>query len=171
MFAAIAGEVAVVAIDHRDARAHEAGDREHRDAGSQREGGVGVARVVEVAERLDAGRDLGGFPVAPPEAAEVDVAPTRVREENRVLRRRETIERLKRDRLQRNGTGAQPRLCVLEPTVSECPPHVHDTGGAIDVAVLEREQLRGSKSGGGGEDDHRSVDGTEPLGDRLDLLP
>ena len=62
VFAAIAGEVAVVAIDHRDAGAHEAGDGEHGDAGSQREGRVGVARVVEVAQRLDAGGDLGGFP-------------------------------------------------------------------------------------------------------------
>src|SRR2546422_7258029 len=100
-----------------------------------------------MAERLDAGRDLGGFPVTPPEAAEVDVTAARVRKENRVLRRRETIERLEGDRLQWNSTGAQPRLGVLEPAVGECPPHVHDTGGAIDVASLERKQLRRSKSG------------------------
>jgi hypothetical protein len=36
-------EVAVVEIDHRDARAHEAREREHRHAGTEREGGVGVA--------------------------------------------------------------------------------------------------------------------------------
>ena len=46
-------EVAVVKIDHRDARAHEPGEGEHRHAGAEREGGLGVAQVVEVAQRLD----------------------------------------------------------------------------------------------------------------------
>ena len=64
MLVAVAGEVAVVAVDHRDARADEARDREHRHAGAEREGGVGVAQVVETADRLDAGGDLGGPPVA-----------------------------------------------------------------------------------------------------------
>ncbi len=76
MLTAVAGEMTVMVVDHRDARAHEAGDREHRDACSQREGRVGVARVVEVAQRLDAGGDLGGFPMPAAEAAEVDVAAT-----------------------------------------------------------------------------------------------
>lgn len=49
MFAAVVGEVSVVAVDHRDARAHEAGDREDRDVGPKREGGVGVAQVIEAA--------------------------------------------------------------------------------------------------------------------------
>ena len=53
MFAAVVGEVAVVVIDHGDARADETGDREHRHAGAEREGGVGVAQVVEIAQRLD----------------------------------------------------------------------------------------------------------------------
>ena len=43
MFASVAGEVSVVAIDHRQARAHEPGQVEDRDAGAEREGGVGVA--------------------------------------------------------------------------------------------------------------------------------
>ena len=83
MLAAVASKMTVVVVDHRDARAHEARDREHRDAGSQCEGGVGMAQVVEVAERVDAGRDLGRFPMTPAEAAEVDVAAARVREEQR----------------------------------------------------------------------------------------
>ena len=53
MLVAVDGEVAVVEVDHRDARAHEPREREHRDAGAEREGGVGVAQVVEVAQRLD----------------------------------------------------------------------------------------------------------------------
>ncbi len=52
----------------------EAGDGEHGDAGSEREGGVGVAHVVEVAERLDPGGFLGGFPVAAAEVAVAEVA-------------------------------------------------------------------------------------------------
>jgi hypothetical protein len=62
VFTAVAGEVAVVAIDHRDAGTHKPGDGEHGDAGSQREARVGVARVIEVAKRLVAGRDLGEAP-------------------------------------------------------------------------------------------------------------
>ena len=45
MISAVVGEVAVVAVDHRDAGAREARDREHRDAGAEREGGVGVSEV------------------------------------------------------------------------------------------------------------------------------
>jgi hypothetical protein len=70
---AVDGEVAVVEIDHRDARAHEPGEREHRDAGAEREGGVGVAQVVEVAQRFDPDRSLQGLPVAPVEVAEINV--------------------------------------------------------------------------------------------------
>jgi len=73
-------EVAVVEVDHRDARAHEAREREHRDAGAEREGGVGVAQVVEVAQRLDSDCFLDGPPVA---AVEVLTALTSDREELR----------------------------------------------------------------------------------------
>ena len=60
MHMAVTGEVAVVAVDHRDARADETRDRKHRNAGSERERGVGVAQVIEPADRFDAGGDLGG---------------------------------------------------------------------------------------------------------------
>lgn len=83
---AVAGEVSVVVVDHRDARPHEARDREHRDAGSQREGRLGVTQVVEMTERLDTGSCLSGFPVTATEAAEVDTTFPRVREQDRVLR-------------------------------------------------------------------------------------
>src|SRR5437870_5527390 len=45
VFAAVEGEVAVVAVDHRDARAHEPGEGEDGYACAEREGGVGVAQV------------------------------------------------------------------------------------------------------------------------------
>ena len=81
MFAAVAGKVTVVALDHRDARAHEAGDREDRDAGAQCERGVGMAEVVEMTKRIDTSRDLRRLPVAASETAEVDVPTARVGEE------------------------------------------------------------------------------------------
>jgi hypothetical protein len=72
MFTAVVSEVPVVVIDHGDARAHEAGDGEDGDAGAEREGGVGVAEIIEVAQRLDRSRFLSGLPVAAAVAAEVD---------------------------------------------------------------------------------------------------
>ena len=94
MHMAVTGEMAVVAVDHRDARADEARDGEHRNTGAEREGGVGVAQVVEAANGFDAGGDLRGPPVAAAEDAEVDPAAARVREEDRVYRGRQTVERL-----------------------------------------------------------------------------
>jgi hypothetical protein len=64
VFAAVAGEVAVVAVDHGQAGAHVAGEVEGRDAGAEREGREGVAEIVDAAERVDPGRLLGGLPVA-----------------------------------------------------------------------------------------------------------
>jgi len=54
----------------------------------KREGRVGVAQVVEAAQRLDAGAPLGRLPVAAAEAAEVDPAASRIREQDLVLCRR-----------------------------------------------------------------------------------
>jgi hypothetical protein len=51
-------------------------------------GRVGVAQVVKVTEWLDAGRDLGGFPVAAAEAAEVAL-PVRLRIDGSALTREE----------------------------------------------------------------------------------
>ena len=79
---AVTGEVAVVAVDHRDARADETRDLKHRNAGSERERGVGVAQVIEPADRFDAGGDLVGPPVTAAEDAEVDPAAARVREQD-----------------------------------------------------------------------------------------
>ena len=54
MIAAVAGEVAVVLVDHRQARAHEPRQVEDRDARAECEGGVGVAQVVGPADWIDA---------------------------------------------------------------------------------------------------------------------
>jgi hypothetical protein len=53
----------------------------HSDAGAQREGRVGVAQVVEVAQRVDSNCFLDRLPVAPVEVAEVEMATAGVREE------------------------------------------------------------------------------------------
>ena len=47
---AVDREVAVVEVDHRDARAHEPREGEHRDAGAEREGGVGVTKWIVIYE-------------------------------------------------------------------------------------------------------------------------
>ena len=85
MLAAVVGEVAVVVVDHRDARAHEAGYGEDRDSRAEGEGRVGMAQVVEAARRVDPGSLLGGLPVAAAVAAEVDPAAPGIRKEDRTL--------------------------------------------------------------------------------------
>jgi hypothetical protein len=57
VLAAVAGEMAVVAVDHGQARAHVAGEVEGEDAGTEREGGEGVSEIVDPARWLDPGRD------------------------------------------------------------------------------------------------------------------
>src|SRR5829696_1327787 len=93
-------------------------NRDRANAGTKREGGASVAQVVEVAQRLDPDGFLDGLPVAAVEVAEVEVAAARVREEQQaVLPRLEFVERLDRDRLQRNRAPVQPRLGVLDAPV------------------------------------------------------
>ena len=60
---------------------------------------------------------------------------------------------------------------MLDPAVRIRPSDLDDTGGTIHVALLEREQLRGSKPSSGREHDHRPERRPEPLGDRPDLCP
>src|SRR5215203_6543902 len=105
-------------------------NRDRANTGTKREGGASVAQVVEVAQRLDPDRSLDGLPVAAVEVAEVEVTAAGVREEQRAaLPRPELVERLERDRLERNGASAQPRLGVLDPSVRIRPSDVDDTGG------------------------------------------
>ena len=81
------------------------------------------------------------------EVAEVEVAAACVREDQQAVSSRpEFVERLDRDRLQRNRASAQPRLGVLDASVRIRPSDLDDGGRAIHVAVFEREQLGGSKA-------------------------
>src|SRR5204862_8087259 len=118
---------------------------EYRHAGAEREGGVGVAQVVQVAQGLDPDALLNGLPVAAVEVAEVEVAAACVRKQQRaVVPQPQLVERLDGDRLQRHRASAQPRLGLLDPSVRERASNLDDTGATIEVALFEREQLRGS---------------------------
>ena len=74
MHMSVAGEVAVVAVDHGQAGAHVAGELEGGDAGTEREGGEGVSEIVDAAEGLDPRRSLGGLPGPVAEVVKVEVA-------------------------------------------------------------------------------------------------
>ena len=56
VLASVAGEVAVVAVDHGQAGAHVAGELEGGDAGTQGEGRECVPEIVDAAEGLDPDR-------------------------------------------------------------------------------------------------------------------
>jgi hypothetical protein len=64
VLAAIAGEMAVVAVDHGQACSHVAGEVERGDAGAEREGREGVPQIVDAAQRRDVGGVLGRLPAA-----------------------------------------------------------------------------------------------------------
>ena len=85
MLVAVDGEVAVVEVDHGDARAHEPGEGEHRNAGAERESGVGAAQLQQVPKRLDPDGSSGWLPVAAVEVAGVEAAAAAVREEQRAV--------------------------------------------------------------------------------------
>ena len=81
MLATVAGEVAVVVVDHGQAGAHIARELEGGDAGTQGEGSEGVPEIVDLPERLDPCCELCRFPVAVGEVVEIDVAAALGREE------------------------------------------------------------------------------------------
>jgi hypothetical protein len=63
MLASVARQVAVVAVDHRQAGAHVAGEIEGGDAGTERKGREGMPEIVDPPPRLDAGGVLCRLPV------------------------------------------------------------------------------------------------------------
>jgi len=74
VLASVAGEVAVMAVDHGQAGAHVAGEVEGGDAGTEREGREGVPEIVDPAQRLDPGGELRWLPLAVAEVVQVEVA-------------------------------------------------------------------------------------------------
>ena len=63
-----------MAVDHRQAGAHVAGEVEGGDAGTECEDREGVPEIVDPAQRLDPGGTLGRLPLAVAEVVEVEVA-------------------------------------------------------------------------------------------------
>jgi len=74
MLASVAGEVAVVAVDHRQAGTHVAGEVEGGDAGTECEGREGVPEIVDPPPRLDTGGKQRRLPVAVAEVVQIEVA-------------------------------------------------------------------------------------------------
>src|SRR6266508_6404169 len=81
MVASVAGEMPVVAVDHRQAGTHVAGEIEGRDAGTERKGGEGVPQIVDASQRCDPDRELGGLPLARAEVVQVEVGAAKGREQ------------------------------------------------------------------------------------------
>jgi hypothetical protein len=75
MLASVAREVAVMAVDHGQAGAHVAREVEGGDAGTEREGREGVAKIVDPPQRLDPGRELCRLPLAVAEVVQVEEPP------------------------------------------------------------------------------------------------
>jgi len=75
------------------------------------------------------------------EDPEVDPSSAHVRKEDRVVRCRQTVERFERLCLQRYRPRAQPRLRVPDAAIGVGAADIDDPGLAIDVALLESEQL------------------------------
>src|SRR4029450_3387038 len=99
--------MAVVAVDHRQARAHEAGEVEGRDTGTKGEGSKGVAQVVDAPARIDPGLDLGRRPYTCAEVAQVEVAAARRGKKKWCLPiYRCSLERIQRNRLEGDGAPA-----------------------------------------------------------------
>jgi hypothetical protein len=64
VLSAVAGQVAVVLVDHREACAHESGEIEDRDPRAEREGRIGMAEIIGSTDRVDPGGDLRRPPLA-----------------------------------------------------------------------------------------------------------
>jgi hypothetical protein len=107
-------------------------EHERTDRG-RREGGEGIPKIVDPAQRLGADGELCGLLLAVAEVVQVEVATTLGREEQRaVLVRRLALERVEGDRLQRHRpqAGLCPR--ALQPTFRERATDINDVGFDID---------------------------------------
>jgi hypothetical protein len=120
MLASVAGEVAVVAVDHGQAGAHVAGEVEGGDTGTEREGGEGVSEIVNPAQRLDPGRELCGFPVVVAEVVQVADGVKR------------TVRRPLAMRADMQGVGAPPNsVGVAGLTLGACAQLLSEPGSVV----------------------------------------
>src|SRR6266545_2335693 len=153
MFASVACEVAVVAVDHGQACAHVAGQIEGGDACTEREGREGVSKIVDPAHRLDPGGTLCGLPLAVAEVVQVEVAaPLHLaRAGDAHPRRRRNSSSLRQlqhcrhaRRLARRAVGA----CRLLTAVAAHLPARSDGGSARCENTLARGRAgRGARGG------------------------
>jgi hypothetical protein len=74
MFASGAREVAVMPVDHGQARPHVAGEVEGGDAGTERERREGVSEILDPAQGLDSRGERCGLPVAVAEVVQASSA-------------------------------------------------------------------------------------------------
>ena len=83
MLASVASEVAVMAVDHRQAGAHVTREIEGRDAGTKSESRERVPEIVDPSKRIDARGLLGGPPLERAEVVDVQVGTPLARKEER----------------------------------------------------------------------------------------
>jgi hypothetical protein len=130
--AAVFGEVAVVAVDHREAGAHVAREVKGRDAGAERERCKGMSEIVDPSDRVDPELALGWFPVAVAEVVQVEVAAARRVEHERLTAR---------PRVWRRAWVASKR-CDLSANI--CPRcTIALTSSSLDVAALGADLASG----------------------------
>jgi hypothetical protein len=113
MFFAVRPNLRTPQVDHGQAGAQVAGEIEGRDAGTEREGGEGVARIVDLrsgvipAVRCAASRRVGGS------YADRSSPPQRREHKIRFCAWRKLREGVERDQLQRDGPDASLRLGAI----------------------------------------------------------
>src|SRR5262245_6939801 len=151
VFASVAREVVVVAVDHGQAGAHVAGEVEGGDAGTEREGGEGVSEIVDPARRFDPDRNLRGLPLAVAEVVQVEVtAPLRGEHERGLATRWLLVKRLERDFLERDRSAARLCLRAFQATFREGALDVDNPSLQVDVTPFEREPFGRTKPSSSG---------------------
>ena len=108
MLASVAGEVSVVAVDHRQAGAHVAREVEGRDSGTKSKRRERVPEIVDPPHRIDTRRLLRRPPLERAEVMDVDVAaPLTGEQQRRAVAVLDPVERVERPRLQRHRSHAR----------------------------------------------------------------
>jgi hypothetical protein len=172
-------QVAIGAVDLAGARSHPPCERQQGDAGGDRERRVCVSERVGRAV-LEASRPHGRLPLVAAPVVQVQIAAGKPRKEQRRIEAwGKGVESAQDTSPQRDGPQRAGLLpVVLHLSVCVDTADVKDACLPVDVATLEREPLRASKAGPGGDDRKRSVGRGEldgccyylgPGGERLNL--